>query len=60
MAEELFAEINLSKTKQSCEGVTELFVKEQFITASQKDLAVHLQERAPKDLEKLAQLADHF
>ena len=43
--------IELSKTTESFEGLRELIVKEQFINSCPKELAIHLRERAPENLD---------
>jgi len=35
-------------------------MKEQFIDSSPKDLAIHLRERAPETLTKIAKIADQY
>ena len=35
-------------------------VKEQFIDSCRKDLAIHLRERAPENLAKIAKIADQY
>ena len=52
--------IELSSTDEDFEGVCNLFVKEQFTDSCPKDLAVHLRERAPADLEELAKVAEQY
>ena len=37
-----------------------LMVREQFTNSCPKDVAVHLMERSPKDLEELARIAEHY
>ena len=52
--------IELSKTDKNYDASCLLVVKEQFIQSCMKDLAIHLRERAPKDLDELAKIADPF
>jgi hypothetical protein len=52
--------VELAKVAKSYEGVTQLFVREQFINAAPKDLAVHLRERATKTMQEMAEAAEHF
>ena len=49
----------LSKTETS-EGLKDLIVKEQLINSCPKELAVHLRERAPENLEEMAKIADQY
>ena len=41
-------------------GLKDLIVKEQFIDSCPKDLAIHLGERAPETLAKIAKIADQY
>nr|XP_006821671.1 PREDICTED: uncharacterized protein LOC102808925 [Saccoglossus kowalevskii] len=50
----------LSGTAATYDGVTDLMVKEQFIGACTRDLAVYLKERAPKYLDELAVIAKQY
>ena len=50
----------LSDTAQTFDGLEDLIVKEQFIDSCPKDLAIHLRERAPETLEKIAKIADQY
>ena len=52
--------IVLSKTTESFEGLRDLIVKEQFIYSCPKELAVHLHERAPENLDQIAKIADQY
>ena len=52
--------IELSKTTESFEGLRDLIVKEQFINSCPKELAVHLRERAPQNLDQIAKIADQY
>ena len=50
--------LELSNTARSFDGLKDLIVKEQFIDSCPKDLAIHLRERAPETLAKIAKIAD--
>ncbi|XP_077863668.1 uncharacterized protein LOC144348042 [Saccoglossus kowalevskii] len=52
--------VELSGTAATYDGVTDLMVKEQFIGACTRDLAVYHKERAPKDLDELAVIAKQY
>ena len=52
--------LQLSKTDRSFEGLKDLIVKEQFIDSCQKELAIHLRERAPETLVQIAKIADQY
>jgi hypothetical protein len=52
--------VELSGVSRTYICLSDLFVKEQFINACPRDLRVHIQERAPKDLTELAEIADKF
>jgi len=52
--------LELSDTEQTLEGVKDLIGKEQFIDSCRKDLAIHLRERAPETLAKIAKIADQY
>ena len=52
--------LELSSTDKSFEGLKDLIVKEQFIDACQKELAIHLHERAPETLAQIAKIADQY
>ena len=52
--------LELSDTAQTFDGLKDLIVKEQFIDSCPKDLAIHLCERAPETLEKIAKIADQY
>ena len=51
--------LELSDTERTFDGLKDLIVKEQFID-SPKDLAIHLRERAPETLAKIAKIADQY
>lgn len=55
-----FCWLDLSKTEQTFEGLTDLVVKEQFIDSCPKDLAIHLHKRAPETLAQIAKIADQY
>ena len=42
------------------EGVMKLMVREHHMNSCPKDVAVHLMERSPKDLEELARIAEQY
>ena len=52
--------LELSDTAQTFHGLRNLIVKEQFIDSCPKDLAIHLRERAPETLEKIAKITDQY
>ena len=52
--------LELSNTERSFDGLKDLIVKEQFIDSCPKDLAIHLRERAPETLAKIAKIADQY
>ncbi|CAH1242223.1 GIN1 [Branchiostoma lanceolatum] len=52
--------MELSDTTKSYEDLRDMFVREQFMETCSRDLAVHLKERAPKDLKEMAQMAENF
>ena len=52
--------LELSDTAQTYDGLKDLIVKEQFIDSCPKDLAIHLRERAPETLAKIAKIADQY
>ena len=52
--------LELSNTERSFEGLKDLIVKEQFIDACPKELAIHLRERAPEMLVQIAKIADQY
>ena len=52
--------LELSDTAQTFDGLKDLIMKEQFIDSCPKDLAIHLRERAPETLAKIAKIADQF
>ena len=45
---------------KSYERVMELMVREQFTNSCSKDVAVHLMERSPKNLEEVARIAEQY
>ena len=52
--------LELSDTAQTFDGLKDLIVKEQFIDSCPKDLAIHLRERVPETLAKIAKIADQY
>ena len=52
--------LELSDTERTFDGLKDLIVKEQFIDSCPKDLAIHLRERAPETLAKIAKIADQY
>ena len=52
--------LELSDTDQTFGGLKDLIVKKQFIDSCPKDLAIHLRERAPETLAKIAKIADQY
>ena len=52
--------LELSDTERTFDGLKDLIVKEQFIDSCPKDLAIHLRERAPEILAKIAKIADQY
>ena len=52
--------LELSNTARTFDGLKDLIVKEQFIDSFPKDLAIHLRERAPETLAKIAKIADQY
>ena len=52
--------LELSDTARTFDGLKDLIVKEQFIDSCPKDLEIHLRERAPETLAKIAKIADQY
>ncbi|KAJ8030959.1 hypothetical protein HOLleu_27522 [Holothuria leucospilota] len=52
--------VQLSKTKEEFKDVVDLFLREQVIVSSSKDLAIFLKEREPKDSTEMAAMADRY
>ncbi|XP_022095014.1 uncharacterized protein LOC110981615 [Acanthaster planci] len=52
--------IELADVEKCYNSVIDLFVSEQIIEAADKDLALFLKERKPKDLKTLTQIADQY
>ena len=52
--------LELSDAKQTFDGLKDLIVKDQFIDSCPEDLAIHLHERAPETLAKIAKIADQY
>ena len=52
--------LELSNIARDFDGLKDLIGKEQFIDSCPKDLAIHLRERTPETLAKIAKIADHY
>ena len=52
--------LELLDTERTFDGLKDLIVKEQFIDSCPEDLAIHLRERAPETLAKIAKIADQY
>ena len=52
--------LELSNTERSFDGLKDLIVKEQFIDACRKEVAIHLRERARETLVQIAKIADQY
>ena len=52
--------IELSGIENTFEGLRDLIIKEQVIKACPKDLGIHLEERAPSNMEELAKFAQQY
>ena len=52
--------LELSDTARTFDGLKDLIVKEQIINSCPKDLAIHLRERSPETVAKIAKLADQY
>ena len=52
--------IELAKVTQDFEGLKSLLVKEQYLSVVSRELSLFLRERAPKDLQELAKLAETY
>ncbi|KAI8513886.1 hypothetical protein Bbelb_082100 [Branchiostoma belcheri] len=52
--------LELAESSKSYEGLRDLFVKEQFLEACPRDLAVRLREQGPSSLDELAGMAQHY
>ena len=50
----------VSNTERSFEGLKDLIVKEQFVDACLKELAIHRRERAPETLVQIVKIADQY
>ena len=50
--------VELSNTEKSYEELCDLFIRDQFISACSKDLAIHIRERSPPGLSELAKVAE--
>ena len=52
--------VDLAKVEKTYNGIRDLLIREQFINASSKELALFIKERQPKDVNELAVLAEKF
>ena len=52
--------IELSETPKTFDGVVDLYLKEQFIGACSKDLALFIKERHPKTCKEMTDIATQF
>ena len=52
--------VELADTAKTYEGLKDLLLREQFINASKRDLALFLKERKPDNIKQMAELADQF
>ena len=52
--------LELSDTEWTFDGLKDLIMKEQFIDSCLKNLAIHLRERAPETLAKIAEITDQY
>ena len=52
--------VKLAKVEEPFDRVVELMVREQFTTASPKELLVYLNERSPKTLDELVTWAEQY
>ena len=52
--------LELSNTERSFDGLKDLIVKEQFIDACRKEVAIHLRERARETLVQIAKIANQY
>ncbi|XP_066990457.1 uncharacterized protein [Macrobrachium rosenbergii] len=52
--------IEMSKCEMTCEGLTDLFLMEQFLQSCGRQLRVHLRERLPLSLNKVIELAESY
>ena len=52
--------VKLATVEESCDGVVELMVREQFTNAGPKELSVYLNERSPKTLDELVTWAEQY
>lgn len=52
--------VRLAKVEKSYGSLTSFFVREQFMNAAPRDLAVHLRERAAKTVTEMAEVSEHF
>ncbi|KAI8491662.1 hypothetical protein Bbelb_304670 [Branchiostoma belcheri] len=52
--------VQLAESSKSYEGLRDLFVKDQFLEACPRDLAVRLREQGPSSLDELVGMAQHY
>ena len=52
--------VELADTAKTFEGLKDLLLREQFINASQSDLALFIKERKPATIRQMADLAEQF
>ncbi|XP_068245278.1 uncharacterized protein [Palaemon carinicauda] len=52
--------IEMSKCEMTCEGLTDLFLMEQFLQSCGRQLQVHLRERLPLSFNKMIDLAESY
>ena len=52
--------VELSEVGKTFEGVEELLVREQFTNSCPRDVSIFFKERKPRNLEELAQMAEHY
>ena len=52
--------VELSEVGKTFEGVEELMVREQFTMSCPRDVSIFLKERKPRNLEKLAKVAEQY
>ena len=50
----------LSDTKETVEGLLDLYVREQMLNVVEPNLAVHLRERDPKSVDEMVRMADLY
>ena len=52
--------VELSKTEKTYEGISDLFIKEQFIHSCPEDLEIYFRQRNLENLEELTKTAEQF